>query len=238
MKGISLLIAIVLAALPAVAQEAGWIGVSIEDRKDGGAVVRRVEPNSPAEKAGLKEGDAIVQFNKQDVIGVQQLTRLVRETPVGRTVEIKVRRDNRDQTFQVTTEGTRQADRSGYFELNVPGVHILADRADRLLRDMPRVQVNTTYVQSGVRVEPLTDQLRDFFGVYSNSGVLVSSVDSGSDAEKAGLKAGDVITAIDGKNIRTPSDFSRELRNGGSKTILKVFRDKKEREITLERATR
>ena len=227
--------AVVSSALPALAQQAGWIGVSIEDQKDKGAVIRSVEPNSPAAKAGLKEGDVILQYNKEDVAGVQQLSRLVRETPVGRTVDVKIHRDNRDQTVQVTTDAMRQPQRLGRFELEVPGVRILADR---IMRDMPRVQVNTTYVQSGVRVEPLTDQLRDYFGVYSNGGVLVSSVDSGSDAEKAGLKAGDVVTAVDGKNTRTPSDFSRELRTGSSKVILKVFRDKKEREITLERPAR
>ena len=231
----ALLAATVCAAVPALAQDVGWIGISIEERREGGAVVRTVEPNSPAARTGLKEGDVILQYNKEDVIGVQQLTRLVRETPVGRTVDVKIRRDNRDQTLQVTTEGTHQPERLGRFELDVPGIHILTDR---IARDLPRVQVNTTYLQSGVRVEQLTDQLRDFFGVYSNSGVLVSSVEQGSAAELAGLKAGDVLTSIDGKNIRTPSDFSRELRAASSKTALKIFRDKQERDITLERAAR
>src|SRR5438093_11796958 len=137
-----LLAAIVCAAVPALAQQAGWIGISIEEQKEGGAVVRTVEPNSPAAKAGLKEGDVIIQYNKEDVIGVQQLTRLVRETPVGRTVDVKIRRDNREQTLQVTTEGMHQAGRLGNFQLNLPDIQI-----------RPRVQINTTFVQSGVRVE-------------------------------------------------------------------------------------
>src|SRR5438132_5122362 len=102
MRRIFLAIALVLAAVPAWAQDSGWIGVSIEDQKDGGAVIRRVEPNSPADKAGLKQGDVILGFGKEDVVGVQQLMRLVRETPVGRTIDVKVRRDNREQTFKVT----------------------------------------------------------------------------------------------------------------------------------------
>ncbi len=231
MKHVLFIAFLAAVALPAAAQEAGWIGIHIEDQKDRGAVIRGVEPNSPAAKAGLKESDVIVGYNKQDVIGVQQLTRLVRETPVGRTVEVKVRRDNRDQTFQVTTEAGRGRDRLGRFELDVPGVHILADR---IARDLPRVQVNTTYVQSGIRVEQLTDQLRDFFGVYSNSGVLVASVDPDSGAGKAGLKAGDVITSIGGRNVRTPSEFCREMRQAGSQPALKIFRDKQEREIKID----
>jgi serine protease Do len=220
----------VLAAIPALAQDPGWIGVSIDDQQDRGAIVRRVEPNSPAEKAGLKEGDVIIEFDKQAVVGVQQLTRLVRETPVGRMVDVKIRRANQEQTLKITMDrGAALSLRGDQFQFSMPNVHILADR---LGRDFPRVEVNTTFVQSGIRVQQLSDQLRDFFGV-GEGGVLVSSVDSGSSAEKAGLKAGDVITAVDGRTIRTPSDFSREMR-ADSKPMLKVFRDKKERELRIE----
>src|SRR6516162_10695450 len=98
---------VVLTAIPAVAQQSGWLGVSVEDQRNTGAVVRSVEPNSPAERAGLKQNDVIVEYNKENVVGVQQLTRLIRETPVGRSVEMKVRRDGRDQTLEVTTEEAR-----------------------------------------------------------------------------------------------------------------------------------
>jgi serine protease Do len=219
-------------ALPVMAQEAGWIGVSIEDQKDRGAIVRHVEPNSPADKAGLHEGDVILEFNKEEVVGVQQLTRLVRETPVGRTIDVKVRRDNREETVKVTTE--RRAGfltfPQGQFQLATPDLRVFSDR---IVRDFPRIQMSTVFVQSGIRVEDLTDQLRDFFGVFSNGGVLVTSVDSGSPADKAGLKAGDVITAVDAKTIRNASDFSREMR-ADSKPTLKVIRDKKERDVKFE----
>jgi len=229
MRGILIgFVLLLVSCIPAVAQNSGWIGVSIEDQKDRGAIVRRVEPNSPAEKAGLKEGDVIVEFNKEEVLGVQQLTRLVRETPVGRTVDVKIRRENRDETLKVTTEGG--PDLRGRFELTLPNVQVLTDR---IARDMPRVQINAVYVRDGIRVEQMTDQLRDFFGVFSNNGVLVTSVDSGSPAEKAGLKAGDVITSVDGKNIQSPGDFGRELR-AGSKPTLKIIRDKQEREIKID----
>ena len=229
MRGILMgFVLLIVSCIPALAQDSGWIGVSIEDQKDGGAIVRRVEPRSPAEKAGLKEGDVIVEFNKEEVVGVQQLTRLVRETPVGRTVDVKVRRENRDETLKVTTD--RGPDLRGRFELTLPNTQIFTDR---IARDMPRVQINSVYVREGIRVEQMTDQLRDFFGVFSNNGVLVTSVDSGSAAEKAGLKAGDVITAINGRNIQSPGDFGRELRPG-SKPTLKIIRDKQEREIKID----
>src|SRR5262249_51380248 len=157
----------------------------------------------------------IVEFNNQEVVGVQQLTRLVRETPVGRTVDVKVRRENRDETFKVTTERGPDLP-GGRFELALPDVHIFADRIGR---HVPKLPINTAYVQRGVRVEQMTDQLRDFFGVYGSNGVLVTSVEPGSAAEKAGLKAGDVITSIDGKNIQSPGDFGRELRRGSNATL-------------------
>src|SRR5262249_30972132 len=222
-------VVIVMVAIPVMAQDSSWIGISIVDDKDQGAVVRQVEPNSPADKAGLKAGDIILEFNKEGVIGAQQLTRLVREPPVGRTVDVKVRRDNRDQTFRVTTEHSAII-RRGQIDFNFPDVHVLTDR---VLRDLPRVQVSTVYAQTGIQVEQMTDQLRDYFGVLGNNGVLVTSVDAGSAAEKAGIKTGDVVTAIDGKTIRNPGDFGREMRANG-KATLKIIRDKKEREIRLE----
>ncbi len=157
--------------------------------------------------------------------GVLQLMRLVRETPAGRSVELKVRRDNRDQTFSVTTEKPPN-------EFARLGIQWPDTRA--IIRQIPQIQVTTAYTQSGIRVEQMTDQLRDFFGVFSNLGVLVASVEKGSDAEKAGLKAGDVIVSIDGKNVRTPADFNREMRAPGSKPALKIFREKQEREIKIE----
>ena len=229
--------AIVLAAIPALAQQAGWLGISLEDQKDTGPIVRTVEPNSPAAKAGIKEGDIIVHFNNENILGVQQLTRLIRETPIGRTVEMKVRRDGRDQTLQVTTEAARFPEGVRNLQLNLPDVHVLMDQAARLdevRRNMPRVEVSTTFVQSGIRVEQLTDQLREFFGVPGNNGVLVSSVEGNSAAEKAGLKAGDVITAIDGKNVRTPGDFSREIHAANGKGTLKIMRAKQEQELRLD----
>jgi len=231
MRGIFLATMMLVASITVLAQETGWIGVSIEDQQNGGAIVRRVEPNSPAEKAGLKEGDVILEFNSVAVIGVQQLTRLVRETPVGRTVDIKIRRDNREQTLKVTAE--RASNRGfGRFDLDVPNVHIFADGALRNAQPS-QFEFNAGSAQSGIRVEQMNDQLRDFFGVFSNNGVLVTSVDSGSAAEKAGIKAGDVITTIDGRNIRTPAEFSREMR-ADSKPMIKLIREKQEREVRIE----
>src|SRR5947207_14781165 len=126
-------IAVLLGAgIPVQAQDAGWIGIRVEDGKDRGVVVRSVEPNSPAAKAGLKEGDVVLQFNKEDVAGVVQFTRLVRETPAGRTVEIKIQRENKGQTLRVTAEKLPFSNGFGGFDFQLPRIR---------MRDFPQVQV-------------------------------------------------------------------------------------------------
>jgi S1-C subfamily serine protease len=132
----------------------------------------------------------------------------------------------------VTTEASGFPDTLAGIDLSVkPNVRVLLEQT---MRNVPRVEVTTSLMQGGIRVDQLTDQLRDFFGVPGNNGVLVSYVESGSAAEKAGLKAGDVITEVNGRAIRTPGDFSRESRTAGGKGTLKIMREKQERTINLD----
>jgi S1-C subfamily serine protease len=118
-----------------------------------------------------------------------------------------------------------------------PDRSILLDRLDNLRQDMSQVQVRMSFSRSGIRVDGMTNQLREFFGVTGDGGVLVASVDPGSTAEKAGLKAGDVVTSVDNRTVRTPAEFDREMRTGGAKVSLRVVRDKKEQDITIDRTS-
>ena len=229
---IPLIVIVTLAgAVPALAQQSGWIGVSITDQPDRGVLVRSIEPNSPAEKAGLKANDVILQFARQDVVGAMQLTRLVSETPVGRTVDITVRRDNREQTLKVTTEKA---------PFTIGGIRMqhpeLSELGERIQHSIPRIDVITSaQTQQGIRADSMTPQLREFFGVKTANGVLVASVDAASPAEKSGVKAGDVIIAVDGMNIGNPSDFQHAMTARSGTASLKVIRDKQERELRIDR---
>lgn len=231
---LALMLGIVVAA-PALAQDTGWIGTTIADQTDRGVLVRSVETNSPADRAGLKANDVILQYNKEEVVGVRQLTRLVGETPVGRTVDVTVRRDNREQTFKVTAEKAPFS--IGGLHIQTPDVAVFRDQ----LRDATRhVEVapfvtTVTMSQGGIRADSLTPQLREFFGVKSGEGVLVSSVEENSAAGRAGLKAGDVITAFDGRTISAPNDLNREMRSRNTGFTLKVVRNKMERDIRVEK---
>ncbi|HET9219005.1 MAG TPA: PDZ domain-containing protein [Terriglobia bacterium] len=238
MKGLLAVIAAVVTSVPALAQDSGWIGVSVTEQQDRGVLVRSVESNSPAERAGIRANDVIVQFNKQEVVGVLQLTRLVSETPVGRTVDVVIRRDKVEQTLKVTAEksvfGPIHFQPQDFVAFRDGNVDVFRNQ----IRDhvQPFTVFNTTSVtQAGIRVDSLTPQLRDFFGVKGGEGVLISSVDANSAGSRAGLLAGDVVTAVDGRSIFTVQDFNREVRSRSGPFTLKLVRGKVEREVKLEK---
>lgn len=238
MKGLLAVIAAAVMSVPALAQDSGWIGVSVTEQPDRGVLVRSVESNSPAERAGIRANDVIVQFNKQEVVGVLQLTRLVSETPVGRTVDVVIRRDKVEQTLKVTAEksvfGPMHFHPQDFVAFRDGNVDVFRNQ----IRDHVQpftVFSNTSVSQSGIRVDSLTPQLRDFFGVKGGEGVLISSVDANSAGSRAGLLAGDVVTAVDGRSIFNPQDFNREVRSRSGPFTLKVVRSKVEREVKLEK---
>jgi serine protease Do len=101
--------------------------------------------------------------------------------------------------------------------------------------DFPQIQIQTYSSVLGAQTENLTRQLGDYFGVTNGEGILVRSVEKGSAAEKAGLKAGDVIVRADNEKITDRSDLSQILRKhrGGGPLALVVMRDKREQNITV-----
>jgi len=209
----------------------GWLGIELgevtpEQARDlklsstRGAVVMDVEPESPAAKAGLKEKDVITQYDGQTVEGTVQFRRLVRETPPGRTVALVASREGTNQNFSVEL-----GDRGAYFEkkmkgkmrdfgsmnfppmpdFSTPGVPVMPDGHSHGAMDW-RTPV------LGINAEDLTPQLGAYFGAPDEGGVLVREVRTGTPAEKAGLKAGDVITKVDGKPAHSLGDLRAELR--------------------------
>jgi serine protease Do len=227
----------------------GEIGVSVRDAgsndKAGGVIVEEVREGSPAEKAGLKAGDAIVEFDGERVRSVEQLQRLVRETPAERQVPAVVVRAGQRVTLSVTPERSR----GYYFDRDFPALRMMpappappappaapeaplppeAPRPPRLSPWLPGLNAFTYRASEsrlGVTVENLNDELNEYFGV--THGVLVRSVRPESAAAKAGVKAGDVIVSIGEHRIDDPSDVSNELRDhDGGEVTIEVMRDRK-----------
>jgi len=217
------------------------IGVRIADGPTVGVVIEEVQPDSPAEKAGLKQSDVIVEFDGEHVRSARQFGRLVQETPPGRTVKATITRDGQKKDLQITPsegrgvgalrDGDRVRGRLGDLDDNLRELGRLGDH-------LPPFNFNFDFDfpgalsgrRLGVSVDALTDQLAQYFGV--KDGLLVTSVTDGSAASRAGLKAGDVITSINGRTVRSRDDLVRELRDANDDELtIAIVRDKKESQV-------
>jgi serine protease Do len=219
------------------------IGVQVADGKDSGVVVEEVRPDSPAEKAGMKRSDVIVTFDGERVRSVRQFSRLVQETPPGRIVKATVLRDGKQTDLEITPREGRGVLRGTYMDgdrfrdVLPPDLDILRDRLPDVWRSGLPFTFDFQGAMSGRRlgvdVDPLTDQLAQYFG--ARDGVLVRSVTDGSAASRAGLKAGDVITAVNGQEVRSRDDLVRALRDAQSDELtVRIVREKKESSVTVK----
>jgi serine protease Do len=228
------------------------IGVSIRDVEDAdtktiksaasGVVVDDVATNSPADKAGMRKQDVIVEFDGERVRSVRQLTRIVQETPSGRTVQATLLRDGQRMTVSLTPRADNR--------FNVDSFEDLGDFGrDLRYRMPPRPPTPPAYSapafppdppsswrfdellgrsnRLGIVVDSLSSQLAEYFG--TKEGVLVTSVSDDSAAARAGLKAGDVITSFNGFAVDEPADVRRRIQdlNDGDEFTISVMRDRK-----------
>ncbi len=231
---------------------ASWLGVETHEvttdkakelklPAERGVVVGKVIPDSPAAKAGLKENDVIWEINGQRVEGTMQFRRMIREIPAGRSVQLTVWREGRSQTLSASLgkaeEGRRMRLQAapGAFAFRVPEGPELGEIPEM---DWGGVFAPAGHPRLGIDAEDLSGQFGNYFGAPEGEGVLVRDVNSGSPAEKAGLKAGDVITSIDGERIRSVGDLREKLApksDDKDKTVkLGVLRNKSPLTLTVE----
>jgi serine protease Do len=204
-----------------------------------GAVVESVNPKSPAATAGLREKDVIVEFDGEHVRSARHLTRLVTETPAGREVALVVMRDGHRTNLHLTTE----AGANTWFDPTFGGAidreqlrEYAQEAAREMRRNLPEMIDGmrpgmATRGRLGVSIQEITPELAEYFGV--KSGVLVASVMADSPAAKAGLKAGDVITVVNGKSVGSPRELVQALPAGeGSHDVDVTFvRDKRSHSV-------
>lgn len=235
------------------------LGVSVRDfdpsvQGKSGAIVEEVREGSAAEKAGIRKGDVIAEFDGERVRGVRHLTRLVSETPEGRSVTAVVERDGKRLDVTVTPESGAMAFGGRDFELVVPPMRfehlpgIEKELRRELERSLPREGTWSFRGRPGeafsfrmhergrlgVSIQPLEGQLAEYFG--TSTGVLVNSVEPDSPAAKAGLKAGDVVTAVNGKAVSEPSELIEAVREAGDGATLSIdiVRDRKPQSVKAE----
>ena len=206
------------------------LGTAEADRQklNGGAVVEEVQPDSPASKAGLRRSDVIVEFDGERVRSARQFARLVQETPSGLTVKASIMRDGQRSDVQITQSNEARA--GMYFDSDgfKAKVEDFTARMPEFDLDFEMPGMDGSRGRLGVTVSPLSDQLASYFG--AKEGVLVASVSQGSAAERAGLKAGDVITTVNGERVRSSGDVTRAMRSAadGADVTIGIVREKKE----------
>jgi len=217
-----------------------WIGVGLEDinaelakalklPQETGVEITLVIPGAPAAVAGVKVGDVVVQYNGQPVEDREQFKRMVQDTPAGKEVKLQIYRNGAPQII-VTKTSPR------------PAITIHASIVPSTLHSqpfpgaLPDVPLNRMSWGSGVlgaELESLEGQLADAFGV-KDGGVLVRQVTRGLAGDKAGLKAGDVITRVGDVKVTTPADVSGRIRAGREQSAtLTVLRDHREISISV-----
>jgi serine protease Do len=196
-----------------------------------GVEVTRVEDDSPAAKGGIRVGDVVLEYNGDRVEGVEEFMRMVRETPPGREVKLAITRNGAAQQLSMKTGSRKTWMTTRYGEagaLELPHMEF----PEINVPDVPRAFMSWRSSIVGIEAESLDSQLAEYFGV--KEGVLVRSVVRGSSAEKAGLRAGDVIVKVDDTRVSSPREISANIRSSRAKKAVpvQVIRDK--REVTLQ----
>ncbi len=206
-----------------------------------GVVLGKIVPDSPAAKAGLKENDVVTELNGQRIEGAAQFRRMIHETPAGRSIQLTVWRDGRSQTVSATLGKSEERRRVMKMVTPTPGT--FAFRMPEI-PDIPSMEWNGNMLfgsgppRLGIDAEDLNGQLGAFFGAPEGEGILVRDVNSGSPAEKAGVKAGDVITSLNGERIRSVGELREKLsakHDDKDRTVkLGVLRNKSEISLSVE----
>jgi serine protease Do len=188
-----------------------------------GALVAVVNPNGPADKAGLEPGDIVIEFNGKAVRNRDDLVSYVVGTRPGTTVPVKVLRDKQEKTLNLTVD-----------ELNLETESTRADRGGQRDEE-PEEQASTGF---GLTMGPLTaDLMRRLRLPADMEGVLVTAVEQGSPAFRAGVQRGDVILQVNRRPVSTPAEAGRLLGQvaDGSTAFLLIWRNGQETFVTVRK---
>lgn len=186
----------------------GWIGVSIQPitpelaqsfelEGEKGALIADVVKDGPAEKAGIKVGDIILDFNGRAIHEMNELPRLVAGTPVGKKVTIKVLRNGKPLEVPVTIERLKDGEDGD--------------------------QVGISQERLGMTVRELNKELASKLGIKEQNGVVITDVKPDSSAGQAGIARGDIIREINGIKIASISDYEKAVNSHKKGAIMRML---------------
>jgi serine protease Do len=226
-------------AIPAMAKEykvsskGGWLGVYIQnidrDIKEAmdleskkGVLIRDVVDESPADDAGIEREDVIIEFDGKSVRNTSGFTKLVRETSPGEEVTLTLIRDGEEKTITVVLDKLPKGEYFYQFEPD--------DFLGKGKKLKPGAYSLTYFSGSriGIKIQDLTEQLAEYFGVEDGEAVLITEVDEEMPAYEAGLRAGDVVVEADGEDVDDTEDLKEIIseKEEGEKVGIKVLRDR------------
>ena len=170
-----------------------WIGITVQKLDDElaaylkvpgkkGVMIKAVEPQSPARKAGLQEGDIIVAIDKKKIASVREYWSVKKTYAAGDAIKASIWRGNKIKTVSIKTR--------------VFPMELAEDLAFRLM---------------GIRVENLTETTRQHFRIYAREGVVITEIESRSDLADIGARPGDVIRQIDDSAITNKKEFEKAI---------------------------
>ncbi len=189
----------------------GWLGVIIQEvtqeikeqfglKTEEGALIGEVTKDSPADKAGLKRGDVIINFDGKKVKEMNTLPAMVAETPVGKEVEILIIRKGKEKRLTITI-GELEED-------------------TRVAATIPKIEESF-----GLSVQELTPEIAESLSLKGEKGVVISGIKGDSPASDAGLQRGDLIQEIEHEPVENLSDYKRIMKESSSKKqILMVIK--------------
>ena len=214
-------------------QRGGWLGVSIQDitskltkkkglKDDEGAYVTDVIDDSPADSAGIKEGDVIVEFNGKAIDDADDLLHAVQKSKPGMKTTIVIMRNNEKKPMAISVGKLRRNGRSSGFAFAPPMP--------------PRMAIFGATKTWGLQLSELNEQLGEYFGTPHGRGLLVEKVEKKSTGAKAGFKAGDVITKVNKNSVEELRDLSDALEDieQGDKVEVEVLRKGSNTTLTVE----
>jgi serine protease Do len=196
--------------------ERGWLGVQIqavneelaealELAEPAGALIADVARGGPADEAGLRAGDVVIDFAGEDIETPRDLTFAVAEFEQGSDAAVRIVRDGEEQLISVEIGALPQPD--------------MPEPSASPAEDGPEL---------GVSLAPMTPELRERFGVTEGvEGAIISGVRNGSPAAEAGLRSGDVVVEANGTPIEAPQDLVEvveQVAEENGTILMRLFR--------------
>ena len=208
----------------------GWIGVKMQPnskdiavslglKNNQGVIISAVSENSSASRAGIQPGDIILKFDNHEIDNTKNLSRMVAETAVGKAVPVELWRNNERHNLIVQIE-----------DMPPEKSPVSESPRDTETIDMPLTDNQDNYIRDlEIEVENINAETINRFNLPPNaSGVIITSVNSNSDAGNKGLKSGDIITQVDKKPVLDSSDvqnYVKEAVNENRRPVLLLIKD-------------